>query len=514
MNIAPVGRVGPVDVSQSCPRTLTHKGVRLERLHLLGKGGFAKVFAFRNVDQADALLAVKVVDKRALAKSSSGLRRIAQEIAIHRTLSFPHIVALRDYFEDDANVYMAMDACDGDTVYEFVKRRLHRRVSELECKRFMFQTALAVAYLHQRGVVHRDLKLGNLFLHNNSIRVGDFGLATSVARGQPLRTVCGTPNYLAPEIIQADAGRGYSFEVDVWALGVCTFALLVGVPPFETTSVAETYRRIQANEYDPSPLGAEARALVRRLLAPSPSARPTAAALRDEPFFRPLNAAPRLDVPTQVVDDPAARSPLHAIVASNKPATPTKRIAVIASGAEPPLVERWVDYRHKYGVAFALESGSFQAVFNDLSRIVLLGDDVRYFDEAPAPAVACTVDEYPQRLHKKVTLIKFFRQHLREAGARAEADGRTRCDELVSVLQCDLGKQSTVFHLSDGTVEVHLPADAVRLRIAANRRVAVLQSESSATSSTTTTTTVQIDSKSAPFASLPPRVQAALVAKH
>lgn len=98
----------------------------------------------------------------------------------------------------------------------------------------------AVKYLHSREVIHRDLKLGNIFLGEKfEIKLGDFGLATKLEfLNEKKRSICGTPNYIAPEII---SGQGYSYSVDIWSIGVIIYTLLVGIPPFETDNVADTY---------------------------------------------------------------------------------------------------------------------------------------------------------------------------------------------------------------------------------------------------------------------------------
>jgi len=103
--------------------------------------------------------------------------------------------------------------------------------------------------LHEHRVIHRDLKLGNLFLNDKlSINLGDFGLATKLSfDGERKRTICGTPNYIAPEILQGK--KGHSYEVDVWSIGVIVYTLLIGRPPFETKDVKTTYKRIKMNAY-------------------------------------------------------------------------------------------------------------------------------------------------------------------------------------------------------------------------------------------------------------------------
>ena len=99
--------------------------------------------------------------------------------------------------------------------------------------------------LHQHRIIHRDLKLGNLFLNDKmEVKIGDFGLATKLDfDGEKKRTICGTPNYIAPEVLEGKSG--HSYEVDIWSLGVIIYTLIIGKPPFETTDVKATYRRIK-----------------------------------------------------------------------------------------------------------------------------------------------------------------------------------------------------------------------------------------------------------------------------
>mmetsp|Transcript_21031 Transcript_21031/g.18659 ORF Transcript_21031/g.18659 Transcript_21031/m.18659 type:complete len:118 (+) Transcript_21031:428-781(+) len=107
----------------------------------------------------------------------------------------------------------------------------------------------ALKYLHAHKVIHRDLKLGNLFVDDKmEIKIGDFGLATKLEfEGDRKRTICGTPNYIAPEILEGKTG--HSYEVDIWSLGVIIYTLLIGKPPFETSDVKTTYKKIRLNSY-------------------------------------------------------------------------------------------------------------------------------------------------------------------------------------------------------------------------------------------------------------------------
>lgn len=109
----------------------------------------------------------------------------------------------------------------------------------------------SVSYMHSVKVIHRDLKLGNVFLTGDMrIKIGDFGLAAKIQKdGERKRTICGTPNYIAPEVL-FDTQNGHSYEVDIWSLGVIMFTLLVGKPPFQTKDVKAIYKRIKDNNYE------------------------------------------------------------------------------------------------------------------------------------------------------------------------------------------------------------------------------------------------------------------------
>jgi polo-like kinase 1 len=130
---------------------------------------------------------------------------------------------------------------------ELMKRR--KKLLEPEVRFYLVQLVNGLKFLHGNLVVHRDLKLGNLFLdHEMRVKIGDFGLAAKLtAVDERRRTVCGTPNYIAPEILEAK--EGHSFPVDVWSTGVIMYTLMVGKPPFESKDVKSTYKRILANSF-------------------------------------------------------------------------------------------------------------------------------------------------------------------------------------------------------------------------------------------------------------------------
>lgn len=176
-------------------------------------------------------------------------------------------------FDDAKNMYIVLELCKQRSMMELHKRRPH--VSDYECRFYIYQLLEGVKYLHENRIIHRDLKLGNIFLNDQlNLKIGDFGLATRIEyEGERKKTLCGTPNYIAPEILNK---RGHSFEVDIWSIGCVMFTLLVGQPPFETKSLKDTYSRIRKCDYRlPQTLRKNAAELIVAMLQSDPERRPT-----------------------------------------------------------------------------------------------------------------------------------------------------------------------------------------------------------------------------------------------
>lgn len=172
--------------------------------------------------------------------------KMTQEIQIHKSLKHANIVRFLSFFDDATNVYIILELCKQRSMMELHKRR--PVVTDYECRFYVSQILDGVRYLHNHRIIHRDLKLGNLFLNDLlNVKIGDFGLATRIEfDGERKKTLCGTPNYIAPEILNK---KGHSFEVDIWSIGCVMFTLLVGQPPFETKTLKDTYSRIRKGDY-------------------------------------------------------------------------------------------------------------------------------------------------------------------------------------------------------------------------------------------------------------------------
>ncbi|KAM0787439.1 hypothetical protein ACM66B_003519 [Microbotryomycetes sp. NB124-2] len=275
----------------------------LHRGRLLGEGGFARVYLCTEAEsntQASSLKALKVIAKEQL-KSTKNKSKLFGEIKIHQAMVHPNIISFEHCFEDEGCVYMQLELCANGSMLDLLRRR--KRYTEPEARFYLVQLIGACEYMHSNSVIHRDLKLGNLMLDASmNLRVGDFGLAALVKfPGERKKTICGTPNYIAPEIL-FDTTNGHSFEVDIWSIGVILYTLLVGKPPFQTKEVKQIYRNIKALNYEFPPdveLSPEAVELVASILTQQPENRPTLAAILDHTWFKsgPFPAA----IPTQAM---------------------------------------------------------------------------------------------------------------------------------------------------------------------------------------------------------------------
>lgn len=187
--------------------------------------------------------------------------------------------------------------------------RRRKKISEAEVRFYIRQLVDGLDYLHTNLVIHRDLKLGNLFLTSDmEIKIGDFGLATRLDNlYDRKRTMCGTPNYIAPEILTGQRGDGHSFEVDIWSTGVVMYTLLVGRPPFETEDVKDTYKRIRANQYgfpEDTDVSESAQSLIRSILRSEPHLRPSLKAILAHPFLRDEFVPPSLSRTALLITPP------------------------------------------------------------------------------------------------------------------------------------------------------------------------------------------------------------------
>ncbi|KLU91162.1 PLK protein kinase [Magnaporthiopsis poae ATCC 64411] len=272
---------------------------------LLGKGGFAVCYEGQPAGTRKRY-ALKIVKSEMPRKME---QKFQTELQIHSKMRHQNIVQFHRAFSFETSTYLVLELCPNGSLMDMVKRR--KGVTEAEVRFYSVQIAGAIKYMHSKGIIHRDLKMGNIFLDKQmNAKIGDFGLAALLVTGRDMQTIrrttlCGTPNYIAPEILEKGR-KGHDHNVDIWSLGVIVFAMLTSKPPFQSTTTDEIYRRARDRDYEwPSRetsskiISQEAKNLVADMLQEA-DRRPDPDQIVQHPFFRcgymplPEDMSPRL----------------------------------------------------------------------------------------------------------------------------------------------------------------------------------------------------------------------------
>ncbi|KAH0930062.1 hypothetical protein HID58_015789, partial [Brassica napus] len=242
---------------------------------LLGCGAFAKVYHARDRRTGQSV-AVKILNKKKLLANPTLVNNVKREISIMRRLSHPYIVRLHEVMATKGKIFFTMEFVKGGELFNKISK--HGRLSEDLARRYFQQLISAVGYCHAHGVYHRDLKPENLLVdENGNLKVTDFGLSALTDQIRPdglLHTLCGTPAYVAPEILSKKGYEGA--KVDVWSCGIILFVLAAGFLPFNDPNVMNMYRKIYRGEYRcPRWMSPDLKRFVSRLLDINPETRIT-----------------------------------------------------------------------------------------------------------------------------------------------------------------------------------------------------------------------------------------------
>jgi calcium/calmodulin-dependent protein kinase I len=250
----------------------------------LGKGNYSVVVAAINTGSG-MQVAVKCVDKKKLTKEDDEALKV--EVAILHALGHPHIIRLYDWFEDLTNYFVVTEFMGGGELFDRIVKREY--YSEEDAQKVVRTIVSVLKYLHERNIVHRDLKPENILLlsqkDDSSIKIADFGFARVVnVKGQT--TACGTPGYVAPEIIN---GKPYGLTVDIWSLGVIIYILLCGYPPFYNQNQAQLFKLIREGKFvfdKPywDPISADAKGLIKAMLTVDIKQRPNIDGVMSHPW--------------------------------------------------------------------------------------------------------------------------------------------------------------------------------------------------------------------------------------
>ncbi|EEC72607.1 hypothetical protein OsI_06080 [Oryza sativa Indica Group] len=248
----------------------------------IGAGTFAKVRLAVDADTG-ATVAVKVIDKRMVIRNNL-MYQVKREITAMKLLNHPNIVKIYEVIATKTKICLVMEYVPGGQLSD--KLSYLKRLDEKEAKKYFYQLIDAVDYCHRRGVYHRDLKPENLLVDNQgNLKVSDFGLSVLKKPGQFLSTSCGSPCYVAPEMIQHKSYDGAA--ADVWSCGVILFELLAGYLPFQDCSLTNLYRRISRAQFVfPQWLSVPQKKIIIRILDPSPITRAKISDIFDDKWLQ------------------------------------------------------------------------------------------------------------------------------------------------------------------------------------------------------------------------------------
>ncbi|XP_042123702.1 serine/threonine-protein kinase Chk2 isoform X4 [Peromyscus maniculatus bairdii] len=242
-------------------------------------------------------VAIKIISKRKFALGSSReadtAPSVETEIEILKKLNHPCIIQIKDVF-DAEDYYIVLELMEGGELFDRVVG--NKRLKEATCKLYFYQMLLAVQYLHENGIIHRDLKPENVLLSSQEedclIKITDFGQSKILGETSLMRTLCGTPTYLAPEVLVSNGTAGYSRAVDCWSLGVILFICLSGYPPFSEHKTQVSLKdQITSGKYNFIPevwtdVSEKALDLVKKLLVVDPKTRFTTEEALSHPWLQ------------------------------------------------------------------------------------------------------------------------------------------------------------------------------------------------------------------------------------
>eukprot|EP01059_Diplonema_ambulator_P032533 TRINITY_DN641_c0_g5_i1.p1 TRINITY_DN641_c0_g5~~TRINITY_DN641_c0_g5_i1.p1 ORF type:complete len:455 (+),score=143.42 TRINITY_DN641_c0_g5_i1:59-1366(+) len=252
----------------------------------LGTGTFSKVKYGTDMESGMAY-AIKIIDKSQLAKEHME-EQLKREIAVMKVLKHDHIVQLREVLQTQKHIYLILELVTGGELFDRIVAE--KKFDEGTARRYFQQLIMGIYYCHQQGIAHRDLKPENLLLDgNDNLKITDFGLSNlqrggAGGGGTLLQTVCGTPNYVAPEVLKE---KGYNgITADIWSCGVILFVMLAGYLPFDDPNMNALFNKIERGDYRMARQFSDpVKDIISRMLVIEPERRITLDELVKHPWF-------------------------------------------------------------------------------------------------------------------------------------------------------------------------------------------------------------------------------------
>ncbi|KAI6238975.1 Protein kinase domain-containing protein [Aphelenchoides fujianensis] len=480
----------------------------------LGKGAFATCYLVSARQRAHPNVQCYALKKfpRKAADDDQRFVKICNEVAVHGRLCsgscHPNVVGMLTAFDsEEGDVCMLLEYCANGNLADFVERTEGCALGEAEAVGFLRQLLNAVEYIHTvHDVLHRDIKPGNVLLSSNyTVKLADFGLACTVEECRRRLSVCGTPNYVSPEIIRF---RGHSFASDYWAIACTFFFMLSGVTPFQTSTIKSTYSKICRSDYHyPANFtgGPKARDFIARVLCVEPVHRMSMREMFLHPLFQSFRRSSMSNLLTDsngnivelpvkplsrcqsVFDFNSTRStpdPEQQLMSTyslfyralQSVFTPSDYSEFSLLLIDRPLPEtfvvKWVDYTNKFGFGAMLKNGVRSVCFNDES--ILSTIDCETFVYHPLRTHrGCTIWDSNTLLcpafQSKIQTARYVRSYMDQeltSSVRLEEPDDflmvelCRSTYLMEVIKMD---EMIVFLISDGSMQINFTSTRLKV---------------------------------------------------
>ena len=395
----------------------------------LGKGGFGIVFKFQQ-DNGD-IVAGKIINLNKYKKGEN-LRNgnlLVDEVKLQQSLNGNEFVKIIDYKEIPNYVYIFLEYCENGSLQKLLNKRKY--LTEKEVQNYMLQIIIALNYLHSKNIIHRDLKLDNILLGKNmEIKIGDFGLATKLDKKKQsgLTGRHGTLMYCAPEIL---SGEEYSFEVEIWSLGVILCYLLTGKFPFNGKNEEELISNITSKNIYPSipnkpKISKVAKDLIKQILIKDPKKRPSLNQIIYHDFFNREGVPKYLsnetyfnipeDFPEEILNKDVTMINLTSIV---RPLINTQKKYEDINNVNDIkrenikdidiYVKYYFNYNEKFGVGYLLNNDDIGVYYKDKTIILLNRNNYDFlYINKNGENFNFTKNEIPENLKNKIKILNGF----------------------------------------------------------------------------------------------------------
>ena len=390
----------------------------------IGKGGFATCYKLYNVQDK------KIYAAKEIIKNKSSYDRIKNEIDIYEYLKHDNIVNQKEHFIYNDTQYLIFEFCENRDLSHLIDKR--KKLKEIEVQYYITQLIQALIHLHDRNIVHRDLKLGNIFLTGKmELKLGDFGLAKKLSfRDEKISEMVGTPAYMAPEILE---NMGYSLEVDIWSLGVIMYYLIIGKLPFNKKN-QEDIKSVSYTFPKKAIISKAAKSLIEQILVKDPKERPSLKQILRHDFFTLGRSIPRLIPKVFMHKDPSINYIRYFMMDADKNGIVNREVSNESTNLKGIIIEKedeneenkvrtdiYVTKCHeikKYGLGYQLSNNNFGVYFNDTTKIIYdwRKDSYHYIgnNEETKSFMEKDIEEIkePKDLNKKCKILKTFQEVL------------------------------------------------------------------------------------------------------